>query len=93
MNGLQPPFSNPTPAGRVMEGMKIPFTRAARGGKLGKLLFYAPIAIEVLTLLRGAQKKKGKYTRARKRDRAVDFMLGQAQKRLKTPPTRKRGWF
>ncbi len=93
MNGLQPPFSNPTPPGRVMEGMKIPFTRAARGGKLGKLLFYAPIALEVLTLLRGAQKKKGKYTRARKRDRAVDFMLGQAQKRLKTQPTRKRGWF
>jgi len=53
-------------------------------GKLGKVMMYAPIALELLSLMRRTQKKKrGRYTRASKRDRMLDFVLGQAEKRLK----------
>ena len=61
-----------------MEGMRTP------RGKLGKVMVYAPIALELLNLMRRTQKKKrGKYTKARKRDRMLDFVLGQAEKRVK----------
>lgn len=68
--------------------MKFPRTRTVKGNfkqgsGLGKLLVYAPIALELLNLLRRSRKKKGgKYIKARKRDRALDFVMGQAQRRM-----------
>lgn len=70
--------------------MKSPRTRNVKGNSkrgtpssLGKLLIYAPIVLEVLSLLRRSQKaKQGKDIKARKRDRALDFLLGQAQRRM-----------
>ncbi|MBB5362314.1 hypothetical protein [Deinococcus humi] len=51
--------------------------------RLSKLLAYAPIALQVIGLLRRGRKvKRGKYVKARKRDRALDFLLGQAERRL-----------
>lgn len=73
-------------------------TRTSTKGKassLGKLLIYAPMALEVLNLMRQNQKKKqGKFYKARKRDKAFDFALGQANRWLggKKQP-KKRGWF
>ncbi len=50
---------------------------------LSRLLVYAPIALQVIGLLRRSQKaKRGKYVKARKRDRALDFLLGQAERRI-----------
>ncbi|QFP77196.1 hypothetical protein [Deinococcus sp. AJ005] len=66
--------------------MKSPRTRTVKGtpkqgSGLSKLLIYAPIALELLSLIRRSQKKKrGKYVKARKRDRALDFLLGQARR-------------
>lgn len=60
-----------------MEGMRTP------RGKLGKVMVYAPIALELLNLMRRQKKKRGRYTRATKRDRLLDFVLSQAEKRLK----------
>ncbi|WP_084048115.1 hypothetical protein [Deinococcus hopiensis] len=68
--------------------MKTPRSRS--GGTLGKVMMYAPIALELLTLMRRSQgKRRGKYTKARKRDRAFDFLLGQAQKRMKKQGARR----
>lgn len=69
--------------------MKLPRTRTVKGNTrrssstLSKLLVYAPMALQVIGLLRRSQKvKRGKYLKARKRDRALDFLLGQAERRL-----------
>lgn len=56
-------------------------------------MVYAPIALELVSLVRRNQKaKRGKYTKLRKRDRALDFVLGQAERRLKGKRARRR-WF
>lgn len=66
--------------------MKSPRTvkgKARQTSRLSKLLVYAPIALQVIGLLRRSQKaKRGKYVKARKRDRALDFVLGQAERRI-----------
>ncbi|WP_221089958.1 hypothetical protein [Deinococcus aquaedulcis] len=59
-------------------------------GKLGLLLTVAPIALELLALARKSQRKT-KYTKARKRDRALDFLLDRAQRKLRGKPQRR--WF
>ncbi len=66
-----------------------------KGGlSLSKIMFYAPMALEVLNLIRQSQKKKqGKFYKARKRDKAFDFVLDQANRRLGGKKTQKRGWF
>ncbi|EYB66551.1 hypothetical protein DEIPH_ctg103orf0088 [Deinococcus phoenicis] len=70
-------------------GMKK--ARSRSSGKLGKLMLYAPLALELLTLVRRNQKaKRGKYTKLRKRDRAFDFLLGQAERRLGGKKTARR---
>jgi ABC-type transport system involved in cytochrome bd biosynthesis fused ATPase/permease subunit len=62
-----------------MEGMK---TRRS-SGKLGKLMLYAPLVLQAVSALRRSQvAKRGKYVKASKRDRALDFVLGQAERRL-----------
>lgn len=61
--------------------------------KFSKWMVYAPVALEVISLLRRNQKaKRGKYAKLRKRDRALDFLLGQAEKRLGRPTTTRRRW-
>lgn len=68
--------------------------RTSKSGNLAKLMFYAPIALEVLNLVRqNSKKKQGKYVKARKRDRAFDFLLEQAQQRLGGKKPAKRRWF
>jgi hypothetical protein len=70
------------------DSMKTARSRSARAsastsGRLGKLLVYAPLALELITMLRrNHNARRGKYVKARKRDRAFDFLLGQAQRRL-----------
>ncbi|WP_019586373.1 hypothetical protein [Deinococcus apachensis] len=55
----------------------------SQGGKFSKWMVYAPVALEVISLLRRNQKaKRGRYAKIRKRDRALDFLLGQAERRL-----------
>lgn len=84
--------------------MKIPRSPSVRtvpqgkgkhaGGSFAKLLVYAPIALEVLNLVRQNNKKKqGKYVKARKRDKAFDFLLDQATRRLGGKSAPKRRWF
>ncbi|BDP40643.1 hypothetical protein DAETH_06120 [Deinococcus aetherius] len=69
-------------------------TRARGGGKVSKWMVYAPIALELIGLMRRNQKaKRGKYTKLRKRDRALDFLLGQAERRLGKRTAAKRRWF
>ncbi|MDV6373828.1 hypothetical protein [Deinococcus arenicola] len=74
-----------TVKGRTVQGKASPSPASG----LRKLMVYAPIALELLMLLRRSQKARtqkagrGKYIKARKRDRALDFMLGQAQRRMK----------
>lgn len=64
-----------------------------KGSTLSKLIVFAPIALEVVNLMRQNQKKKqGKYAKARKRDKAFDFILDQANRRL-GGKQQKRGWF
>ena len=66
---------------------------AARSGTLGKILVYAPIVLEVLNLVRRSQAaKRGRYAKARRRDRALDGLLGFATRAV-GGKTRKRGWF
>ena len=69
--------------------MKTSRTRITKGkaranaSSLSKLMVYAPVALQIIGLLRRSQKvKRGKYVKARKRDRALDFVLGQAERRL-----------
>ena len=80
-----------------MVGMRSPRTRTAGKGKagtLGKIMLYAPIALEVANLIRQNQKKKqGKYVKARKRDRAFDFALDQANRLFGKKKPTKRRWF
>lgn len=62
-----------------MEGMKT----QRSSGKLGKLMLYAPLVLQVVSALRRSQAaKRSKYVKAGKRDRALDFVLGQAERRL-----------
>lgn len=75
-----------------MEDMRNTFRRTPKKrSKLGQIMFYAPIALEVLTLIRNNQKKKrGAFAPTRKRDKALDFLLDQAGRRV---GKRKRGLF
>lgn len=79
--------------------MKTPRVRTVAPGKksstLRQLLVYAPVALEMISLLRRRQQAgRGKYVKARKRDKAFDFVLNQAQRRLggKAAPKTRR-WF
>ena len=66
--------------------------RPARGGKLGKLLLLAPIALEIVSHLRNQQRaKRGKYHRASRRGKAFDFALSQAKRSL--GKGKRRGFF
>ena len=85
-----------------MGGMRSPRTRTTstrtttkgKAGTLGKVLLYAPIALEVMNLIRQNQKKKqGKYVKARKRDKAFDFALDQANRLFGKKKPAKRRWF
>lgn len=68
--------------------------KSASRSNFAKLMLYAPIALEVLNLVRQNNKKKqGKYVKARKRDKAFDFLLNQAQQRLGGKKPAKRRWF
>ncbi|RJF73622.1 hypothetical protein D3875_08655 [Deinococcus cavernae] len=70
------------------------FRQLAKKGKLGKLLVMAPIALEVANLMRQTQKaKQGKYAKARKRDKAFDFALDQANRLIGKKKPAKRRWF
>lgn len=72
--------------------MKTPRT-AARGGTLRKVLVFAPIVLEVLNLVRRSQAaKRGKYVKARRRDRIIDGLLGHATRAV-GGKTQKRRWF
>ncbi|WP_345465270.1 hypothetical protein [Deinococcus carri] len=67
---------------------------SSRGSKFSKWMVYAPIALEVISLARRRQQaKRGKYTKLRKRDRALDFLLGQAERRLGGKQKTRRRWF
>ncbi|GHF44764.1 hypothetical protein HNQ07_002174 [Deinococcus metalli] len=72
--------------------MKTPRS-AARSGTFGKVLVYAPIVLEVLNLVRRSQAaKRGKYVKARKRDRIIDGLLGHASRAV-GGKGRKQRWF
>ncbi|KQQ97828.1 hypothetical protein [Deinococcus sp. Leaf326] len=79
--------------------MKTPRVRTVNSGKksstLRQLLVYAPVALEMINLLRRRQQSvRGKYVKARKRDKAFDFVLNQAQRRLGGKTSGKsRRWF
>ncbi|MFC5849823.1 hypothetical protein [Deinococcus petrolearius] len=79
--------------------MKTPRVRTVKANKksspLRQLLVYAPVALEMISLLRRRQQAgRGKYVKARKRDKALDFLLNQAQRRLGgKPAARSRRWF
>lgn len=64
--------------------MRASFRRAPKKrSRLGQLTLYAPVALELLSLWRGYQKKKrGKFAPRRKRDRALDFLLERAVQRV-----------
>lgn len=82
---------NPAGRRRVFHAMKTP--RGARSGGLGKLLIYAPIVLEVLNLVRRSRAaRRGKYVKARRRDRALDGLLGFATRAV-GGKTQKRRWF
>ncbi|MEF2279038.1 hypothetical protein V3W47_12080 [Deinococcus sp. YIM 134068] len=69
-------------------------TRSRSGGKLSKWMVYAPVALELIGMVRRKrQVGRGKYTKLGKRDRALDFLLGQAEKRLGKRTASKRRWF
>lgn len=71
-------------------------TGQRRGGglSLSKIMVYAPIALEVINLIRQNQKQKqGKFYKARKREKAFDFILDQANRRMGGKSQQKRGWF
>ena len=71
--------------------MRVP--RTAKSGTLGKLMVYAPVLLQVISLLRRSrQKTTGKYVKSRKRDRLLDTLLGQAQRKL-GGKNRSRRWF
>ncbi len=73
-----------------MGGMKA----RRSSGKLGKLMVYAPLILQVISALRRQRMaSRSKYTKPRKRDRALDFALAQAERRLGGKRTRRRGGF
>lgn len=58
-------------------------TSKQRSGKLGMALTIAPIALRLLTQYRQMQRQKqGKHAKLRKRDRVLDFVLKQANRRF-----------
>ncbi|AWT36343.1 hypothetical protein GCM10008956_16160 [Deinococcus arenae] len=63
----------------------------SKSGKMGLILAAAPVVIELLVAARNGQKKRGKYTRARKRDRVIDSLLSGAQRAVGRGG--KRRWF
>ncbi|MCD0156525.1 hypothetical protein IHN57_04585 [Deinococcus sp. 6GRE01] len=67
-----------------MEDMKT-----SSKGKLGLIMAAAPVVLELLVKTRAAQKKKSRYTRARKRDRVIDTLLSRAQKAVGKPGKRR----
>lgn len=78
MSGIEPDLSNFLARCAVLGGMRTPRS------KLGKVMMYAPVALELLNLVRRSQKKRrGRYARATKRDRALDFLLSRVERRLK----------
>ena len=90
VNAPERPLSNFCAPHAVIGGMKA----RRSSSKLGKLMVYAPLILQVVSALRRQQMaKRGKYTKLRKRDRALDFMLGQAERRLGGKKTKRRGWF
>ncbi|PNY80826.1 hypothetical protein [Deinococcus koreensis] len=71
--------------------MRVP--RTAKSGTLGKLMVYAPVLLQVISMLRRSQQKtRGKYVKARKRDRLLDTLLNQAERKL-GGKSRSRRWF
>lgn len=108
MNALERSFSNFAPLRRVMGGMKptrssrsVKGTASSRsaaksGGALrllSRLAVFAPVALELVSQLRGQQKaKRGKYYKASSKGKAFDFILSQAQRRYGRGK-RKKGWF
>lgn len=74
--------------------MKSRRSHKASSGKFNKWLVYAPIALEIISLVRrNRQTRRGKYAKLRKRDRALDFLLGQAERRLGGKQKPRRRWF
>ncbi|MFC4424745.1 hypothetical protein [Deinococcus navajonensis] len=67
--------------------MKTSRVRKSKGS-LGKFMMVAPVVLEVLHLMRQSQ-RKGKYVKARKRDKALDFLLHQARRHLGGKPGRR----
>lgn len=69
--------------------------RRAKGGlSLKQILFFAPLVLEVLNLIRQNQKKKqGRFHKARKREKVFDFALDQANRYFGKKKGEKRGWF
>lgn len=67
--------------------------KTSRSGTFGKVLVYAPIVLEVLNLLRRSQAaKRGKYVKARRRDRIIDSVLGHASRAVGGKSSKRR-WF
>ncbi|WP_343761094.1 hypothetical protein [Deinococcus depolymerans] len=60
-----------------------------KSGRLGLILAAAPIVLELLVTARNAQKKRARYTRARKRDRLIDSLLSGAQRAVGKPGKRR----
>lgn len=61
------------------------------GSSLKKIAVFAPIVLEIISLVRRSKTgQRSKYSKARKRDRTLDFLLAQAQKRFGATPTRRR---
>ena len=90
VNFPEPHLSNFSAACAVMEGMKA----RRSSGKLGKLMVYAPLVLQVVSAMRRQRAAgRGKYTKLRKRDRAFDFVLSQAERRLGGKKTKRRTWF
>lgn len=68
--------------------------KTRKTGKFSKWMVYAPLAAELIGLMRrNQQARRGKYTKLSKRDRAFDFLLGQAERRLGKRTGTKRRWF
>ncbi|GGL06740.1 hypothetical protein [Deinococcus radiotolerans] len=71
--------------------MKTRTRKNSKSGKMGLILAAAPVVLELIVAARNGQKKRGKYTRARKRDRLIDSLLSGAQKAV--GKSSRRRWF
>ncbi len=72
-----------------MKGMKNRTRVKSRSGKLGLILAAAPVVLELIVAARNGQKKRARYTRARKRDRVIDSLLSRAQRAVGKPGKRR----